>query len=79
MNIALKNTTIDKYFGFLIKLDNFSKRRLITKLTESLDLNQNDKFDLKNLYGHWDDLRTSDEIISDIKKSRIEKNSFIDF
>ena len=37
MRIALKNTTIDKYFGFLTKLDNISKKRLIVKLTESIE------------------------------------------
>jgi hypothetical protein len=73
MRIALKNTTIDKYFGFLTKLDNISKKRLIVKLTESIEVKEKKQVDLKSLFGAWDDSRTSDEIISDIKKSRVEK------
>jgi hypothetical protein len=75
MRIALKNTTIDKYFGFLNKLDNISKKRLIVKLTESIEVKEKKHFDLNSLYGSWDDSRTSDEIISDIKESRVEKKS----
>ena len=78
MNIALKNTTIDKYFGFLRKLDNNSKKRLIVKLTESIEVKEKKHFDLKSLYGAWEDARTSDEIIDDIKNSRVEKKTSID-
>ncbi len=75
MAIALKNTTIDKYFGFLTKLDNLSKKRLIVKLAESIEVQEKKHFDMKNLYGAWEDTRTSDEIINDIRNSRVEKNS----
>jgi hypothetical protein len=75
MTIALKNTTIDKYFGFLTKLDNLSKKRLIVKLAESIEVQEKKHFDMKNLYGAWEDTRTSDEIINDIRNSRVEKNS----
>jgi hypothetical protein len=78
MKLALNNTTIEKYFGFLIRLDNLSKKRLIIKLTESIDENENATLDLKTMYGSWEDSRTSDEIISDLKFSRIEKSNPID-
>jgi hypothetical protein len=73
MRISIKNTTIDKYLSFLIKLDNISKKRLIVKLTESIDVKENKHLDLKSLYGAWEDSRTSDEIINDIRNSRVEK------
>ena len=76
MSITLKNTTIDKYFSFLKRLDINSKKRLIVKLTESIEDNKKDNFDLKSLYGAWDDKRTSDEIIDEIKSSRIDKKNF---
>ena len=79
MGLALTNKTIDKYFKFLSKLDNRSKKNLIIKLTESINLNDNKDFDLSRLYGAWDDDRTSDEIIKDIKGSRIDKKNSIDF
>ena len=78
MRIALNNTTIDKYFGFLTKLDILSKKRLIVKLTESIQTSEIKQIDLKSMYGAWEDKRTSDEIINDIRNSRIEKKS-IDF
>ncbi len=75
MRITLKNSTIDKYFGFLTRLDNSSKKRLIVKLTESIEVRELKPFDLKSLHGAWEDSRTSDEIISDIRNSRVEKKS----
>jgi hypothetical protein len=44
-------------------------------LTESIEVKEKKHVDLKSLFGAWDDSRTSDEIISDIKKSRVEKKS----
>jgi len=74
MSLALTNTTIDKYFGFLTKLDNISKKKLIIKLTESIEVKEETDFDLASLYGAWDDSRSSDEIIKDIRDSRVDKN-----
>lgn len=77
MSLVLKETTIDKYFSFLTKLDNVTKKRLIVKLTESIEVNEKKYFDLSSLYGSWDDTRSSDEIINDIKNSRMEKKNII--
>lgn len=79
MNISLNNLTLDKYFGFLYKLDNLTKSRLIAKLTKSIATKEEENVSLKSLCGSWEDSRTSDEIISDIKGSRIEKKNSIDF
>ena len=75
MRIALKNTTIDKYFSFLTNLDNISKKRLIVKLTESIEVKEKKHLDLKNLYGAWEDTRTSEGIINEIRNSSVEKKS----
>jgi hypothetical protein len=69
--LALSNNTIDKYFGYLRKLDNNSKKKLIINLTESIETNEDKPFDLKSLYGAWDDSRDSDEIINQIRESRV--------
>lgn len=79
MSLALTNTTIDKYFGFLTKLDNLSKKKLIIKLTESIEINEESDFDLSSLYGAWEDSKTSDEIIKEIRNSRVDKKDIIDF
>jgi hypothetical protein len=49
--LALSNNTIDKYFGYLRKLDNNSKKKLIINLTESIETNEDKPFDLKSIYG----------------------------
>ncbi len=68
MGLALTNKAIDKYFGFLIRLDNNTKKKLIAKLTESIKRTDNKNFDLSSLYGAWEDSKDSDEIITEIKK-----------
>ena len=79
MSLVLTNKTIDKYFGFLTRLDNDSKKKLIIKLTESIDTNEVDKIDLKDLYGAWEDDRDADEIIKEIRDSRIDSKNIADF
>lgn len=79
MSLALTNKTIDKYFGFLTRLDNDSKKKLIIKLTESIDTNEVDKIDWRDLYGAWEDDRDADEIIKEIRDSRIDSKNIADF
>jgi hypothetical protein len=69
--IAISNRAFDKYFRFLRKLDNNSKKRLIIKLTESIETKEDRPFDLKSIYGTWEDSRDSDEIIKNIRDSRV--------
>jgi hypothetical protein len=79
MSLALTTKTIDKYFGFLTRLDNGSKKKLIIKLTESIETQEKSKFDLRELYGAWEDSRDSDEIIKEIRDSRIDNRKIADF
>ncbi len=79
MGLALTNRTIDKYFRFLTKLDNVSKKKLIVKLTESIEVKKDKDFDLRKLYGAWDDSKDSDDIIKEIKESRIDKDNIAEF
>lgn len=71
-NLTLNNMTLEKYFGMLRDLDNLSKKKLIIKLTESLDIKE-EKVDLRTLFGAWEDDKDSDEIIKEIRESRVEK------
>jgi hypothetical protein len=72
--LALNNRTIDKYFGYLRKLDNKSKKNLIIKLTESMDVNTKASDDIRSFFGSWEDTRDSDEIIKEIRDSRVDSN-----
>ena len=71
-SLAISDDSLDKYFGYLKSLDNNSKKRLIIKLTESIET-ETEVFDLKSFYGAWEDSRDSDEIIKQIKDSRVDK------
>lgn len=79
MGLALTNKAIDKYFGFLTRLDNGSKKKLIIKLTESIETKDESEFDLRCLYGAWEDSRDSDEIIKEIRESRINNQNLANF
>lgn len=79
MNISLSYTTIEKYFNFLVNLDDLSKKRLIKRLTDSFKNTKKNNIDLKKIAGQWDDTRSSDEIILELKNARIEKLSNINF
>jgi len=78
MGLALTNKTIEKYFGFLSRLDNGSKKKLIIKLTESIVEQGESNVSLKDLSGAWEDSRDSDEIIKEIRNSRVNKQDNIE-
>lgn len=79
MSLVLTNRTIEKYFGFLSRLDNSSKKRLIIKLTESIQEKEKPSATLQDLSGAWEDSRDSDEIIKEIRNSRVDKHDNIEF
>lgn len=72
-SLSVSNKMLDKYFGYLKNLDNKAKRSLISKLTKSLDSKSKKEFDLKSIFGAWEDDRDSDAIIASIKSSRVNK------
>ena len=72
-SLTLTNNTLDNFFSFLWNLDNNSKKRLIIKLTESIETATEPPFDLRSLFGAWEDTRDSDEIIRQIRGTRVEK------
>jgi hypothetical protein len=75
MGLALSYRTIEKYFAFLWRLDTNSKKRLIIKLTESIDPNSVDKNKPQTLFGAWEDSRDSDDIIEDILAARVNSDN----
>ncbi len=78
-SVALSNKSIDRYYHHLMKLDKNSKEQLITKLSESIQKSDNASFDLKSIFGAWEDSRDSDEIIKDIRESRVNQSDREEF
>jgi len=60
-------------------LNNSNKKKLIIKLTESIETGDEGKFDLQSLFGAWIDDKDSDEIIKEIRESRVEKLNLPNF
>jgi len=77
-NITIDNKALDKYFGLLSRLDNNTKKKLIMRLTESLDFEKEDR-DLKSLFGAWEDTRDADEIIKEIRNARVNNREIEGF
>ena len=72
MGVSITNKTIDKLLGFLFRLDVESKKRLINRLSESVESEDENKNNLNTLFGSWVDSRDSDAIISEIRESCVE-------
>lgn len=71
--LTISDKVLDKYFGYLKNLDTNAKKSLINKLTKSIKTSPKKEFDLNKLFGAWIDDKRTDEIISEIKNSRVNK------
>lgn len=74
-SLAVTNKMVDKYFRFLKDLDDKAKKVLITKLTKSMKEDPEEDLNLDSLFGAWEDALDSDEIINEIRASRVEKSN----
>ncbi len=72
-SLTISNKVLDKYFGYLKNLDNKAKKSLIIKLTKSIETKSKKEFDINKMFGAWNDNKSSDEIILEIKSSRVNK------
>lgn len=70
--ITLNNSSLKKYLDLLRNLDLKSKKKIVHELSESIkDSEDNKSNDFFSLFGAWEDTRDSDEIINEIRSSRI--------
>ena len=54
-SLVVTNKMLDKYFRFLKDLDDKTKKMLINKLTGSMKEKPEEDFELKSLFGAWED------------------------
>jgi len=78
MSLSISNKIAEKYFKFLNLLDNTSKKIIIKKLNDSLDEPTEKTFNLNEVFGKWEDDKSADEIIKEIKDSRVNKELNLD-
>ena len=77
--IHLNSKSINNFFGFLYKMDTKSKKRLIIKLTESIEDTKTKKKSIASLFGSWIDTRDTESIIKEIRDSRTTNRDIIGF
>lgn len=64
-NLNLSNEILDKYFGYLKKMDVNAKKNFIHNFSKSIETKSNKEFDTKSFFGAWEDEKVSEEIITD--------------
>ena len=79
MNLAFENKKVNSYFRLMKNWDTESKKDLIIKLTKSINDKTKDKHDFSSCFGAWEDERSADEIIDDIRNSRVNNREIEDF
>jgi hypothetical protein len=70
--LKINNKSIARYFGFLKNLNTQSKKKLIIQLTRSIESQKKTNKGINHLFGAWDDSRTAEEIINEIRESRTQ-------
>ena len=76
--LTVNNKILEKYLSVLEGFDKSSKKTIIEKLSKSLE-DKTVKTDLESLFGAWEDEKSSDEIIKEIRDSRVEKSEKLSF
>ena len=74
MSTITEKRIVNSYFRFMKNWDNETKKDLIIKLTSSIDDKPKDKFDFSSCFGVWEDERSTDDIINEIRSDRVNKN-----
>jgi len=76
--LTVNHKILEKYLSVLEGLDKSSKKTIIEKLSKSLE-DKPVKTDLESLFGAREDEKSSDEIIKEIRDSRVEKSEKLSF
>jgi len=79
MNLAVKQRMVNNYFRLMQNWDVDAKQEMITKLNQSLEVNQADRFDFSSCFGAWDDARSAQDIFDDLRADRVNNNEIEEF
>ncbi|NJM93592.1 MAG: hypothetical protein HC842_02065 [Cytophagales bacterium] len=55
------------------------QKKLIIKLTQSIDVDDKNEHNFSSCFGAWEDERTADEIIYDLRADRVSNREIEDF
>lgn len=79
MSLTFKNKKVDSYFRYMKNWDIDSKKDIIIKLTKSINDKEENKHDFSSCFGAWEDDRSAEEIIADIRSSRVNSSEIENF
>lgn len=79
MNAAITKRIVNNYLRYMRNWDNETKKDLIRKLTASIDSKSKDKYDFSSCFGAWEDSRSAEEIVNDLRADRVNKGEIEGF
>ncbi len=79
MAISFSDKFLNRLVSIFQLMDGKSKKTFLEKIHISMNDLPPGKNNLENVFGKWEDERSTDEIIKSIVSSRVEKNSDIAF
>jgi hypothetical protein len=79
MAISFSDKFLNRLISIFQLMDGKSKKTFLEKIHISMNDLPPRKNNLDNIFGKWEDDRSTDEIIKSIVSSRVEKNSDIAF
>jgi hypothetical protein len=79
MAISFSDKFINRLISIFQLMDGKSKKTFLEKIHISMNDLPPRKNNLDNVFGKWEDDRSTDEIIKSIVSARVEKNSDISF
>lgn len=79
MSTIQEKRMVNSFFRFMKTWSNETKMDMIKKLTSSIDDKPKNKSDFSSCFGAWEDSRSADEIIDEIRSARLNKSEMEDF
>jgi hypothetical protein len=79
METLIENNLINNYYRIIKNWNIETKKRLILKLNNSIIEDTQSKHDFSLCFGAWDDARTADDIINEIKNDRVNQIDLEEF
>jgi hypothetical protein len=79
MQTLIKNNLVDSYIRFMKNWDNETKKNLIIQLTKSIDIVDKKQRDFSACFGAWEDDRSADEIVEDLRIDRVNNSEIENF
>lgn len=79
MSTIVADRLVENYYRFMKYWDIESKKNIIRKLTVSITSNTKTHTDFSTCFGAWDDTRSSEEIIAEIRADRVNQKEIEGF